>query len=126
MQLMRCCAVPLLVTGGRSWRPSTKFAGAIDLDGHDPALTEKLVDTVRFLALGSGGEHTLIYGSSVEAIKKFIEEHQVDVLAIGGPKAESWQGPDASLTERLLSMVECDVLIVPASEASSTPTGLLS
>ena len=126
MQLMRCCAVPLLVTRGRSWRPTTKFAAAIDLDGHDPALTAKLVDTVRFLALGSGGEHTFIHGSSAEAIKEFIEGYQVDVLVIGGPRADSWQGPDASLTERLLSVVECDVLIVPATEASSMPTGLLS
>ena len=68
----------------------------------------------------------MIHGSSAEAIKEFIEGYQVDVLVIGGPRADSWQGPDASLTERLLSVVECDVLIVPATEASSMPTGLLS
>ena len=49
-----------------------------------------------------------------------------DVLVIGTPKAGSWRGPEVSVTERLLSVVECDVLIVPRTGASSTTAGLLS
>ncbi len=126
MQLMRGCAVPLLVTRGRSWRPATKFAAAIELDGHDPVLADSLIESVQFLAQGCSGEYSLIRGSSVDEIQNFIEQHQIDVLVIGTPKAGSWRGPEVSVTERLLSVVECDVLIVPRTGASSTTAGLLS
>lgn len=147
MQLMRCCAVPLLVTRGRSWRPATKFAAAIDLDSPDVSLARSLIETVDFLAQGCGGERFLVYGSAVgdvpctlprvaptmktlgldqnnltvltggplESLQNFVAQHQIDVLVIGGPEKGSWRGPEASLTERLLSVVACDVLIVPRS-----------
>lgn len=126
MQLMCGCAVPLLVTRGRSWRPSTKFAAAIELDGHDPRLIASLVESVQFLAQGCGGEHSLIRGSSVEEIQNFVEQNQIDVLVIGGPKASSWRGPEPSTTERLLSVLKCDVLIVPCSVAPSKTVVSLS
>ena len=126
MQLMRGCAVPLLVTRGRSWRPSTKFAAAIELDDHDPKLIASLIESVQFLAQGCGGEHLLVPGRSVDEVQNFVERNQVDVLVIGGPKAGSWRGPEPSTTERLLSVVECDVLIVPCSVTPSKTVVSLS
>ncbi len=135
LQLMRGCAVPLLVTRGRSWRPTTKFAAAIEWDGHDPQLIAKLIESARFLAQGCGGEYSLIWETSVDEIPCLIERQSIDVLVIGGPEAGSWRGTEPSITERLLSLVECDVLIVPRGGASSTAgptktgsatTGLLS
>jgi nucleotide-binding universal stress UspA family protein len=126
MQLMRGCAVPLLVTRGRSWRPSTKFAAAIELDDHDPKLIASLIESVQFLAQGCGGEHLLVPGRSVDEVQNFVERNQVDVLVIGGPRAGSWRGPEPSTTERLLSVVECDVLIVPCSVTPSKTVVSLS
>lgn len=150
MQLMRCCAVPLLVTRGRPWRPATKFAAAIDLDSPDLSLASSLIETADFLAHGCGGERFLVYGSAVgdlpctlpriapamktlglrqenltvlmggplESLQSFVAQRQIDVLVVGGPEKGSWRGPEPSLTERLLSVVDCDVLIVPRSTES--------
>jgi len=126
MQLMRCCAVPLLVTRGRSWRPTTKFAAAVDLDGHDPARVRDLIASVEFLAHGCSGEHALVRGRSVEEIVRFVEQHQIDVLVMDGPAEGSWQGPEPSLIERLLSVLECDVLILPSAALSAPRASLLS
>ena len=126
MQLMRGCAVPLLVTRGRSWRPTTKFAAALQWDGHDPRLIAKLIESARFLAQGCGGEYSLIRDTSVDQIKCSIERQSIDVLVIGGPEAGSWRGTEPSITERLLSLVECDVLIVPRGSAALPTTGRLS
>ncbi len=126
MQMMRCCAVPLLVTRGRSWRPTTKFAAAVDLDGHDPTLVANLIESVQFLAQGCGGEHVLIHGRSIDAIGRYVEHHQIDVLMIAGPAEGSWKGPEPSLTERLLSVLQCDVLILPAAASRAKHESLLS
>lgn len=126
MQLMRSCAVPLLVTRGRPWRPTTKFAAAVELDGHDSARVATMIELVQFLANGCGGEYSLINGHTVEEIRAFVEQHQIDVLVIGAPQRGSWHGPEASLTERLLSVVECDVLIVPERGVAGEATGQLN
>lgn len=126
MQMMRCCVVPLLVTRGRAWRPTTKFAAAVDLDGDDPALAARLIESVRFLAQGCGGEHSLIRGRSVEEICRYVEQNQIDVLVIGGSVEGAWQGPEPSLTERLLSVLECDVLVVPRAASSVKDARTLS
>jgi len=68
----------------------------------------------------------LVHGRSVDEVKNFVERNQVDVLVIGGPKAGSWRGPEPATTERLLSVVECDVLIVPCSVAPSKTVVSLS
>ena len=140
MQLLKGCAVPLLVTRGRSWSPQPRIVAAVDLDSADLRLASAVVATARRLVEDLGGELEIVYGgdgpqqaiidraraagiaadalrilpgSPLSALREYAAARQIDVLAIGGPDAASWQGATPSLTEALLGAISCDVLIVP-------------
>lgn len=136
MQLLKCCAVPLLVTRGRAWRPDVRVAAAIDISGGDLSLADEVVQSAARFVKDLNGQLTVVHaaedpnfsssfeslqvltGSPIAALGDYVSTAQVDVLVIGGPQGSSWQGSEPSLTETLLGAIDCDVLVVPRTRLS--------
>jgi universal stress protein E len=64
-QLARTCPVPLMLTRGRPWSATGRFAAAVDVsDANNGSLARSILQTAGFLTLGCGGQLDVVYSES--------------------------------------------------------------
>lgn len=64
-QLARTCPAPLMLTRGRPWSATGRFAAAVDVsDTNNGSLARSILQTAGFLTLGLGGQLDVVFSDS--------------------------------------------------------------
>lgn len=107
-ELVHRCAVPLLLTGRRPWRPVPQVWMAVDVESDDTALEARVHAMATGLAEGCGGQlHRHRSSDLAGSLAPLLQAQRIDLLVLAGPD------PARGAAEWLLTPLDCDVVIVP-------------
>jgi hypothetical protein len=115
--LLRTCPVPVLLTRGRAWLPTARFAAAL---GPNDRLHGALVSVERtsvLLSEACGAE--LDFLSANEVLVPLIAQREYDLVAMRNQPYASREAFAAAPPARLLSCLGCDVLFVGTPKPSA-------
>jgi nucleotide-binding universal stress UspA family protein len=71
--LMRLCAVPLLLTDGRPWAPRPRLAAAVSALDEDSAIDRAVIQTAAVLQRACAAHIDLVYAQPINALSEAIE-----------------------------------------------------
>jgi nucleotide-binding universal stress UspA family protein len=149
LALVKACRVPLLLTRPRSWRPAPRIWVALDLASADAAAGLRAVLVAKGLARVCAGSCRLVYsrlnpgdhgpslaeeldileGDPRETLPAALHGGEVDLLVIAQASGTAGHPlrtrSERSLTETLLGIDGCDVLIVPTEPGGSASRPLV-
>lgn len=149
LALVKACRVPLLLTRPRPWRPAPRIWVALDLASADAAAESRAVGVAKGLARVCAGSCRLVYsrlnpgdhgpsqaeeleileGDPRETLPAALHGGEVDLLVIAQASGAAGHPlrtrSERSLTETLLGIDGCDVLIVPTEPGGSAARPLV-
>lgn len=129
-RLMEQCSAPLLLTAGRSWRATPRFAAALDLSKNaDEPLSQRIIGVSEVLAQHCGAELDYLYAAREQggpAAHAASEAHRRlhGLLPAGVPgvgRLQYCSGDPAGVLPRLIAGRDYDVLAVGVG---AVPRGL--
>lgn len=123
-QVIRSCPVPMMLTRGRPWRPLPRFVATL---GRATAAAEsapdEVLDVARYLADGCRGALEIIRNDSNPggarpdaALASMPAPREIDVVVLrpfGREPASARDDAGATLAERIVDTLDCDVLLLP-------------
>jgi nucleotide-binding universal stress UspA family protein len=134
-RILEQCGVPLLLTSGRPWRASPRFAAAVDLsDAGDRRLSTRLVGLCEALAHRCGAELDYLYATPIHerAVRaRQMHGRLLSLLGAGDPgvgRLQYCSGEPSEVLPRLIARRDYDLLALGARHAASAarPDALLS
>lgn len=120
-QLARTCPVPLMLTRGRPWSATGRFAAAVDIsDAGNTTLARSILQTAGFLTLGCGGQLDVVYSESetadldAAARRRETLEHLVNEFRVGRESPYILQGRAEDTLADFAARRGYDVLVLGA------------
>ena len=120
-QLARTCPVPLMLTRGRPWSPTPRFAAAIDMaDAEGGALARSILQTAGYFALGCRADLDVVYserdpGASAETVARLDSLRRlINEFRIGGEKLHVLSGEAEETLPAFAAQHDYDVLVMGA------------
>jgi hypothetical protein len=114
--LVCSCPAPLLLTHGRPWHPSARFAAAVHAaeQPYADAVT-MMVTTTKSLATACSAEFELLYTDPAASLLHMATERDFDLVAFSVADADTTSSELKRLPELVANARRCDLLFVKAS-----------
>jgi universal stress protein E len=131
-QLARTCPVPLMLTRGRPWSATGRFAAAIDIsDAGNASLARSILQTAGFLTLGCDGQLDVVYseGNAADragaARRRESLERLVNEFRVGRESSHVLQGSAEETLPEFAARRGYDVLTIGALTRRSAFSALI-